>query len=243
MPLGDALEWCAARDVAGVELGVGGYSTAPHFSRAELISSAAARQALQDDLDDAGLAAGRPERLGQSAAPRPRDRRRARAGASRRGRARSGARRPPRRRDERLPRRARRQRPRLLAGVRRRRLAAGHGGPLGTAVRAVHRAVLARVLALGERCSAGRADLPGAAPRHVDLQRRIVRSACARSPATTSPSTSIRAISGGSRSIRSPRSIGSATRSASCTARTRMLHPDRIALHGLLDFRWPSSAE
>ena len=55
MPLGDALEWCAIRDVAGVEFGVGGYSPAPHVSRAELISSAASRQALQDNLDLAGL--------------------------------------------------------------------------------------------------------------------------------------------------------------------------------------------
>jgi sugar phosphate isomerase/epimerase len=55
MSLGDVLDWCAARDVAGVELGVGGYSPAPHISREEMISSAFSRHGLQDSPDRAGL--------------------------------------------------------------------------------------------------------------------------------------------------------------------------------------------
>jgi sugar phosphate isomerase/epimerase len=55
MPLGHVLEWCAGNDVAGVELGVGGYSPAPHVSRGELISSASSRRELQDRLDRAGV--------------------------------------------------------------------------------------------------------------------------------------------------------------------------------------------
>jgi sugar phosphate isomerase/epimerase len=55
MPLGDALDWCAQHDVAGVELGVGGYSPAPHVSRDELISSASSRRELDDSLERAGV--------------------------------------------------------------------------------------------------------------------------------------------------------------------------------------------
>jgi sugar phosphate isomerase/epimerase len=55
MPLGDALDWCAQHDVAGVELGVGGYSPAPHVSRDELISNASSRQELQDSLERVGV--------------------------------------------------------------------------------------------------------------------------------------------------------------------------------------------
>ena len=55
MPLGDVLNWCRARGVAGIELGVGGYSSTPHVSRQDLITSAAARRALQDSLERAGL--------------------------------------------------------------------------------------------------------------------------------------------------------------------------------------------
>jgi sugar phosphate isomerase/epimerase len=55
MSLGHVLEWCAERDVAGVELGVGGYSPAPHISRADLISSGSHRRELQDSLERAGV--------------------------------------------------------------------------------------------------------------------------------------------------------------------------------------------
>jgi sugar phosphate isomerase/epimerase len=53
--LGEALEWCATRNVPGVELGVGGYSPAPHVSRADLLSSPSSRRGLMDSLDRAGV--------------------------------------------------------------------------------------------------------------------------------------------------------------------------------------------
>jgi sugar phosphate isomerase/epimerase len=56
LPLGDALDWCAARGVIGVELGVGGYSPAPHIARAELLAGAGARRDLHRSLDGSGLA-------------------------------------------------------------------------------------------------------------------------------------------------------------------------------------------
>jgi sugar phosphate isomerase/epimerase len=55
MPLSDVLEWCAARGLAGVELGLGGYSPAPHLARDELLASAEARRELTRTLSDAGL--------------------------------------------------------------------------------------------------------------------------------------------------------------------------------------------
>jgi sugar phosphate isomerase/epimerase len=55
MPLGSALDWCSERDLAGVELGVGGYSPAPHISSAQLIASASSRRELQDSLGRAGV--------------------------------------------------------------------------------------------------------------------------------------------------------------------------------------------
>jgi sugar phosphate isomerase/epimerase len=55
MPLPAALEWCAARGLVGVEFGVGGYSPAPHVDRAELLASAGSRRDLLARLDDADL--------------------------------------------------------------------------------------------------------------------------------------------------------------------------------------------
>ncbi|MGI8571465.1 MAG: sugar phosphate isomerase/epimerase family protein [Solirubrobacteraceae bacterium] len=55
MPLQDALEWCADRGLMGVELGVGGFSRAPHADRARLVASSQSRRDLQTRLLDAGL--------------------------------------------------------------------------------------------------------------------------------------------------------------------------------------------
>src|SRR5580704_2456328 len=55
MPFRDVLGWCAARGVAGVELGVGGYSPAPHIAREELLASADARRDLLGTVADADL--------------------------------------------------------------------------------------------------------------------------------------------------------------------------------------------
>jgi sugar phosphate isomerase/epimerase len=51
----DALAWCTAHDLAAVELGVGGYSPAPHLDRAALLTDGRARDALLAQLADAGL--------------------------------------------------------------------------------------------------------------------------------------------------------------------------------------------
>jgi sugar phosphate isomerase/epimerase len=55
MPLRDVLQWCEARGLAGVELGVGGYSSAPHVAREELLTSADARRDLVRSLAEANL--------------------------------------------------------------------------------------------------------------------------------------------------------------------------------------------
>jgi sugar phosphate isomerase/epimerase len=55
MPLRDVLQWCEARGLAGVELGVGGYSSAPHIDREELLTSAGARRDLLRSLAEANL--------------------------------------------------------------------------------------------------------------------------------------------------------------------------------------------
>jgi sugar phosphate isomerase/epimerase len=55
MPLRDVLGWCAARGLVGVELGVGGYSPAPHIAPEELLRSPSARRDLLDSLADANL--------------------------------------------------------------------------------------------------------------------------------------------------------------------------------------------
>jgi sugar phosphate isomerase/epimerase len=55
MPLRDVARWCAARGLVGVELGVGGYSPAPHLAREELLGSARARRDLLGSLAAANL--------------------------------------------------------------------------------------------------------------------------------------------------------------------------------------------
>jgi sugar phosphate isomerase/epimerase len=55
MPLRDVIQWCAARGLVGVELGVGGYSSAPHIARGELLASAGARRDLVRGLAAADL--------------------------------------------------------------------------------------------------------------------------------------------------------------------------------------------
>jgi sugar phosphate isomerase/epimerase len=55
MPLRDVLQWCADRGLVGVELGVGGYSPAPHLARDELLASAGARRDLLASLTDVNL--------------------------------------------------------------------------------------------------------------------------------------------------------------------------------------------
>jgi len=55
LPLRDVLQWCGDRGLVGVELGVGGYSPAPHLMRQELLASAAARRDLLARVSDADL--------------------------------------------------------------------------------------------------------------------------------------------------------------------------------------------
>ncbi|HEV3056009.1 MAG TPA: sugar phosphate isomerase/epimerase [Solirubrobacteraceae bacterium] len=55
MPFRDVLEWCEARGLAGIEVGVGGYSPAPHLAGRELLASADARRALLQSVSDANL--------------------------------------------------------------------------------------------------------------------------------------------------------------------------------------------
>jgi sugar phosphate isomerase/epimerase len=55
LELDDALAWCTAHDLTAVELGVGGYSPAPHVDRAALLDDARARDALRARLADAGI--------------------------------------------------------------------------------------------------------------------------------------------------------------------------------------------
>src|SRR4051812_16706124 len=52
----DAFRFCAERGIADVELGVGGYSPAPHADLAALVASAGERERLLADLAGAGLA-------------------------------------------------------------------------------------------------------------------------------------------------------------------------------------------
>ncbi|MFL5825184.1 MAG: sugar phosphate isomerase/epimerase family protein [Thermoleophilaceae bacterium] len=51
----DAFAWCAERGMAGVELGVGGYSPAPHLDLEELLASEDERGRLTERLDEHGL--------------------------------------------------------------------------------------------------------------------------------------------------------------------------------------------
>ncbi len=53
--LEQALHWCARRGIDAVELGVGGYSPAPHVDRERLLDRAAARAALAGALAAGGL--------------------------------------------------------------------------------------------------------------------------------------------------------------------------------------------
>jgi sugar phosphate isomerase/epimerase len=55
MPFRDVLEWCSVRGLVGVELGVGGYSPAPHLARDELLASARARRDFLASLAEANL--------------------------------------------------------------------------------------------------------------------------------------------------------------------------------------------
>lgn len=54
--LADVAAWCAERDITGVELGVGGYSPAPHADRAALLASEPEREALLAQLARHGVA-------------------------------------------------------------------------------------------------------------------------------------------------------------------------------------------
>jgi sugar phosphate isomerase/epimerase len=53
MSLAEVLAWCAERDIRDLELGVGGYSPAPHLDAAALLEDRAARAALLARLRDA----------------------------------------------------------------------------------------------------------------------------------------------------------------------------------------------
>jgi sugar phosphate isomerase/epimerase len=55
LELDDALAWCSAHDIGAVELGVGAYSPSPHLDRAALLRDAAARDRLLAQLADAGV--------------------------------------------------------------------------------------------------------------------------------------------------------------------------------------------
>ena len=55
LELEDALAWCTAHELTAVELGVGGYSEAPHVDRAALLGDPRARERLQAQLADAGV--------------------------------------------------------------------------------------------------------------------------------------------------------------------------------------------
>lgn len=54
LPLEDALAWCAARGIADVELGVGGYSPAPHADLARLVGDPESRALIPVALERAG---------------------------------------------------------------------------------------------------------------------------------------------------------------------------------------------
>ena len=55
MSLREALRWCAGHGVAGVEFGVGGYSPAPHLAREPLLADAGARRDLIGTVAEANL--------------------------------------------------------------------------------------------------------------------------------------------------------------------------------------------
>jgi sugar phosphate isomerase/epimerase len=51
----EAFAWCAERGIAGVELGVGGYSPAPHLDLEALLANESERERLAERLDEHGL--------------------------------------------------------------------------------------------------------------------------------------------------------------------------------------------
>jgi sugar phosphate isomerase/epimerase len=55
MSLRDVLGWCAARGLAGVEFGLGGYSPAPHLAPKRLLADASARRDLTRSVAEANL--------------------------------------------------------------------------------------------------------------------------------------------------------------------------------------------
>jgi len=55
MSFEETLGWCAARGVDGVELGAGGYSSAPHLDRHALLADSARREAFAAAVSRAGL--------------------------------------------------------------------------------------------------------------------------------------------------------------------------------------------
>jgi sugar phosphate isomerase/epimerase len=55
LSIAEAAQWCAERGVAGLELGAGGYSPAPHLDRDQLLDDARARGELLRLLSDVGL--------------------------------------------------------------------------------------------------------------------------------------------------------------------------------------------
>jgi sugar phosphate isomerase/epimerase len=55
LSLDAALEWSARRGITGVELGVGGYSSAPHLDLERLLSSQAERDQFRELLDSYGI--------------------------------------------------------------------------------------------------------------------------------------------------------------------------------------------
>ena len=52
--LGDVLGWCRENEVVDIELGVGGYSSAPHVDLASLVNEPLARDRLAGELDESG---------------------------------------------------------------------------------------------------------------------------------------------------------------------------------------------
>jgi sugar phosphate isomerase/epimerase len=55
MPLDAALAWCAGHGITAVEIGVGGYSPAPHIDLEQVLSSQAERVRFRERLDSHGV--------------------------------------------------------------------------------------------------------------------------------------------------------------------------------------------
>jgi len=56
LTLTEVLKWCGEREIAAVELGLGGYSNAPHADLSNLLSERSARDKLIRETADAGIA-------------------------------------------------------------------------------------------------------------------------------------------------------------------------------------------